>query len=145
MSEPIAVRPPFWFWLVSGLFLLWALAGCYACYAQLTISEAGLAALPPAQRDAWVTMTPLPKAAYAVAVAAGLLGAILLLLRSRLARPIFIVSLVGVIVQFGWFFGPYAGLAKLGASAAIFPAVIFLFAAAEIWFAGLAARSGWLR
>jgi len=143
MSDPI--RPPLWFWLVSGLFLLWGLAGCYACYAQLTISESGLAALPAAQREAWLAMTLLPKAAYGVAVAVGLLGTILLLARNRLAQIAFIVSLAGVIVQFGWFFGIYGGLAKLGASSAVFPAIIVLIAAAEIWFAGLATRRGWLR
>jgi len=145
MSEPIAIRPPAWYWLVSGLFLLWSLAGCLACYVQLTIDADGLAALPPAQRDAWEAMTLLPKAAYIVAVAAGLAGAIELLLHKRLARALFILSLAAVLVQFGWFFGPYGGLGKLGASAAAFPAFIIAVSIAEIWFAGLAISRGWLR
>lgn len=138
-------KMPGWFWLVAVLILLWSLAGCFACYTQLTISPEDLAKLPAAQQDAWLAMTLLPKIAYVVAVLGGLIGAILLLMRSRLARLLFIVSLIGVIVQFGWFFGPYAGFQKLGASAALFPAFIVIVAAAEIWFAGYAARKGWLR
>ena len=145
MSGSTAPRPPLWFWLLSGLFLLWGLAGSLACYMQLTISEAGLAALPSAQRDAWLALTFLPKAAYVVAVAAGVLGSVLLLTRKRLARSLFFLSLAGIIIQFGWFFGVYGGLAKLGPSSVVFPAFIFLVALAEIWFAGLSARRGWVR
>ena len=145
MTDVTQNKAPGWFWLVAILFLLWSLAFSAACYMQLTISPEALAKLPAEQRDAWTAMTTLPKIAYVVAVAAGLLGAILLLLRSVLARLLFILSLIGVIIQFAWFFGPYAGLQKLGASSAAFPAFIVAMALAEIWFTGVAAKRGWLR
>ncbi|MBB5685048.1 hypothetical protein [Sphingobium boeckii] len=145
MAERTKANAPGWFWLVAIVFLLWSLAGCFACYTQLTLTPQDLAKLPAAQQDAWSAMTPLPKIAYVVAVAAGLLGSILLLMRSGLARLLFIVSLIGVLIQFGWFFGIYAELQKLGASSAAFPAFIVAMALIEIWFSGLAARRGWLR
>ncbi|MDX1315550.1 MAG: hypothetical protein R3356_08615, partial [Eudoraea sp.] len=44
-------------------------------------------------RPAWVT------AAYAIAVWGGLLGCIALLIRKRWARPLLLVSLLGVVAQ----------------------------------------------
>ena len=145
MAETTRVKAPGWFWLVAILFLLWGLAGGFACYMQLTMTPEDLAKLPATQQDAWAAMTPLPKIAYVVAVSAGLLGAILLLMRSALARLLFMLSLIGVVIQFGWFFGPYAGLQKLGASSAAFPAFIVAMALIEIWFTGFCAKRGWLR
>ena len=81
-----------------------------------------MAALPAAQRDAFIAMPGFAKAAYVLAVGAGLIGGVLLFLRKRPARIAFIVSLVGIVVQFDWVFGPYQGLAKLGPSAVAFPA-----------------------
>jgi hypothetical protein len=140
-----SARTPAWFWIVAILFLLWNMMGCWACYSQLTVSAEDFAKLPAAQRDAWQSMTLAPKAAYVVAVAAGLAGAILLLARNAFARPIFIISLIGVLIQFGWFFGVWNGYAKLGPASVGFPVFIALVCVAEIWFAGKAIERGLLR
>lgn len=135
---------PVWYWIVAAILLIWNLIGCGACYGQMTASPGRLAALPENQRDAWLAMPPLAKIAYVVAASAGLLGAIALLLRSTAAGPLFIASLVGVIVQFGWFLIVYKGLSKLGASSAAFPAFIAAVAIGQIAFACSAKAHGWL-
>ena len=78
---------PGWFWLVAGIAFLWEAMGCYMYVAQVTMSAADLAALPAQQRELWEAMPGWVTGAYAVAVWAGLAGAIGLLLRHRLARP----------------------------------------------------------
>jgi len=135
---------PFWYWVVSTILLLWNLIGCAACYGQVTASAEKLAKMPEDQRDAWLAMPITAKAAYMVAVATGLLGSIALLIRSLAAGPLFVASLVGVIVQFGWFFIVYKGMAKVGPSSAAFPAFIALVAFGEIAFACAAKSQGWL-
>ena len=145
MSDTNMTKLPGWFWAVATLFVLWSLAGVFACYTQLTMTPEQLAALPAQQREAFAAMPGFIKVAYAIAVLSGLLGALLLLARKALARPVFILSLVAVVIQFGWVFGPYGALTKLGASAAAFPAFIVILGVAEIWFAGIAIRKGWLR
>ena len=119
MAEPVSSKPPFWFMIAALAAVLWGVAGAYACYSQLTLSPAQLAALPPAQADAFSTMS--------IAI-----------------RIAFIVSLIGVIVQFGWLFGPYQGVAKLGPAALGFPGFIVAVGVLEILFADLALRRGWL-
>lgn len=135
---------PIWYWIVSAILLIWNLIGCGACYSQLGASPARIAALPDDQRDAWMAMPATAKIAYVVAVTAGLLGAVALLLRSVAAGPLFIASLVGLIIQFGWFFITYKGVSKLGLSSAGFPAFLALVAIGQIAFACSAKMHGWL-
>jgi len=135
---------PVWYWVVAAILLIWNAIGCAACYSQMTASPEKFAQLPEGRRDAWIAMPTTAKAAYVVAVGAGLLGAIALLLTSLAAGPLFIASLVGVIVQFGWFFAVYKGMTRTGPSSAFFPAFIALVAVGEIGFACAAKAQGWL-
>ena len=138
------MKPRMRFWAVTIIFILWGLAGAFACYGDLTISAAQLALLPTDQRDAYTAMPDFAKVAYIIAVGGGLVGSILLLLRWPSARIAYIVSLVGIIIQFGWFFIPYQGMAKAGASSAIFPAFICAMGVFQIWFTAFEKRSRWL-
>ncbi|WP_246623258.1 hypothetical protein [Sphingomonas colocasiae] len=139
-----AMAAPTWFWIVVAVFILWGLMGCWACYSQLTITPEKLAALPDAQRDAWTAQPGLVKFAYVVAVGAGLAGALLLAARMDAARWAFVVSLIAVVIQFGWFFGPYRGGQKLGWGTAGFPLFIVAMCVIQIWFTCFAAARGWI-
>jgi hypothetical protein len=145
MATGYEARVPGWYWAVAVLALLWEAAGCFAYFTQVTMEAAELARLPAAQRDIWAAMPAWVVGAYAVAVWVGLTGAVGLLLRRRWARIAFAVSLIAVIVQFGWTFLATPILTTIGTSAAAFPAFIALMAAILLWFSGLAARRGWLR
>jgi hypothetical protein len=135
---------PVWYWVISAILLIWNMIGCAACYSQMTASPEKLARLPEGQREAWTEMPAVAKVAYGVAVSTGLLGVIALLFRSLAAGPLFIASLVGIIVQFGWFFVVFRGASKFGASSAAFPGFIALVALAQIAFACYAKTQGWL-
>lgn len=135
---------PFWYWVVSAILLIWNIVGCAACYSQLTATPEKIAKIPEPQREAWSAMPSAAKVAYAIAVGAGLLGTVALLLRSLAAGPLFIASFGGVIVQFGWFFVVYRGMAKTGPSSIAFPGFIALVALGQIAFACAAKSHGWL-
>lgn len=139
-----AMAAPTWFWIVVAVFILWNMTGCWACYSQMTITPEKLAKLPEAQQDAWAAMPGFAKLAYIVAVGAGLAGAVLLAARMGVAHWAFVVSLIAVVIQFGWFFGPYRGGQKLGWSSAGFPLFIAAMCVVEIWFTCFAAGKGWI-
>lgn len=143
MNEAAIVAPT-WFWIVVAIFVLWNLMGCWACYSQMTITPEKLAALPEAQRDAWTAQPGFIKLAYVVAVGAGLAGALLLGAQIDVARYAFALSLIAVVIQFGWFYGPYRGGQKLGWGSAGFPAFIVAMCVVQIWFTCLAAAKGWI-
>ena len=136
---------PGWFWAVAIVALLWELMGCYAYLTQISMSAADLARMPPEQAEMWRAMPIWAKCAYAVAVWVGLTGAIALLMRRRWAREAFAVSLLAVLVQFGWSFLGTSMLRTMGAAGAAFPLVIIVVGAALLWFSGQAIRRGWLR
>lgn len=135
---------PVWYWVISAFLLVWNVIGCFACFSQMTMNAEKVARLPEGQRAAWNAMPMTIKAAYVIAVGAGLLGSIALLFRCVAAGPLFIASLLAVIVQFGWFFVVYKGAEKLGAASLAFPAIIALIAIAQIGFACWAKTQGLL-
>jgi hypothetical protein len=139
-------KPPSWYWIVAVLAVLWECMGCIAYLTQVTMSAADMATLPAAQRDAWLAMPPWLYGVYAIAVWIGLAGGIALLFRRRISRALFAVSLVAIVVQFGWTFTQTPILKTMSfGEAAGFPIVIFVIGAVLMWFSGLAINRGWLR
>ncbi len=99
MSDSKSVSPLFW--VVGAVFLLWNAYGCYMYYMLHTMSDEAFATnigeASAAVRDivpAWST------AAFAIGVWGGLLGAILFLMRKKLAFPVFVVSLIAGLISF---------------------------------------------
>ncbi|AEG48026.1 putative arabinose efflux permease [Sphingobium chlorophenolicum L-1] len=113
---------------IGILLLLWNLIGVAAFIMQYSADLNQLAKTDPYTARIFATMPGWVWATYAVAVGAGTLGAILLLLRKAAAAPLFLLSIVAVIIQFGYSFLRTDLLAVKGAAAAIFPAVILFIA-----------------
>ena len=140
----IAKRPG-WFIILVGVLILWGLAGCASFFAHVYYGpamdpnatdwdRAYFAALP-----AWFNWD------YAVAVGAGLLGSIALLARSKAAGLLYIVSLIAVLIQFGYVFFATDLLAHKGAAMTMpFPAFIIAMAILQIWLAGYARDRHWV-
>jgi hypothetical protein len=140
------IKAPTWYYVVAGVLTLWALIGCYSYLAQVMMSAADLAALPAAQRDMIAALPSWITALYAIAVWSALAGAICLVLRRKFARSAYIVSLVAIIIQFGWTLTALPIIQTMGfAEAAGFPIFIAVVGAVSVWFAGKAKMNGWLR
>lgn len=139
-------KPPTWFWIVAVLLLLWAAAGMFALFAHLTVDAKALAAMSDYDR---ALLTRLPRwlnIDYGIATIAGVLGSVALLLRSRHARLLYLVSLVAVILQFGYILGATDLIAVKGLLvAAGFPVFIAVMGVVQLWFARVATGRGWLR
>lgn len=136
---------PMWFRVAAAVLLLWGLMGCWACVQQIRL---GADAMPGASDYDRALMAGLPgwyNAVYAIAVGAGTLAAAALLAGSRVAVALAIVSVVALVVQFGWLFATTDILAVKGAWTAYFPAFILAVALAQAWLAMTARTRGWLR
>ena len=75
---------------------------------------------------------------------AGLLGTLLLVMLKRLAKPLLILSLLGVLVQCGWIVGMSNARAVEGNMAFVMPGVVTLVALFLVWLAMVGDRRGWL-
>ncbi|OYY72628.1 hypothetical protein [Sphingomonas sp. 28-63-12] len=138
-------RPPRWFWVVALLLLLWSAAGVFAYYAHMTVDQKTLAAMSAYDRAAYLRLPVWFGYVFALAVLPALAGAVALLLRSKFAWPLYALSLIGVIVQFGWVFGATDLIAAKGAAATVpFPLMIFVLAVVQLWLAGVAIRRRWI-
>lgn len=123
-----AMTAPRSFRAIGIILLLWNLMGAIAFILQYSADLDQLAKTDPYTARIFAAMPVWVWAAYAIAVGAGSLGAIMLLLRKAAAAPLFLISIVGVIVQFGYSFIHTDLLAVKGFTAAIFPAVILVIA-----------------
>ncbi|TAK07608.1 MAG: hypothetical protein EPO38_12495 [Rhizorhabdus sp.] len=144
MNDSLSI--PKWFWIVGALLLLWGAAGIFAFYSQLTTPyDQMVAEMGKAAADCIRDMPGWLWWVYGVAVWSGILGTIALLLRRAWARPLYLVSVIAVVVQFGHSFLIAKIQNVMGWSAAGFPAFIVAMGLFQLWFADMASKKGWLR
>ncbi len=134
--------PPRWFVAAAIAALLWEIFGCITYVLHVT---GDLASLPAGQAAMWAATPAWSVAAYAIAVWVGLAGAVLLVMRRRLAEPLLLVSLIAVLVQFSSLLVVPEVREVTPPGAWIMPAFIILICAAIWLFARRAKREGWLR
>lgn len=133
---------PKWFMPVAVLALLWNLIGCAAYLSDVTITPEALAQMSAGERALYASRPAWAVAATAFAVWGGAAGCVALLLRRRLALPLFAISLVGLIGQdLGLFVlsGVPVGGAVVGMQA-----MVFAIAVALLLLARRAEAEGWL-
>ena len=142
MDEATQSPAPRWFTLAAIAAVLFELAGCTIFALQMTVDPD---ALPLDQRAMWDAAPMWMLVAYGIAVAAGLIGAILLLMRRRLAEKLLLVSFVAVLVQFSALL-LVPTLRNLTTSDDLFLPFLIIVVSYSVWhFARRARASGWLR
>lgn len=144
MNEEVASKPEKIFYWISGIALLWNLVGIMAYVGQVTLTPDQLAAMPAEQRALYENIPVWATAAYAIAVNAGALGCLLLLLRKALAVPVLVLSLAAVIVQFFHAYFMTSMLDTMGRSPVVVSVTIIFIGVYLVWFANQAKLKGWL-
>ncbi len=128
------------------LFLLWTLAGCAAFIAQSMQDVTELAKTDPYQAKIWFEMPIWAWVSYGIAVVAGTLGALALVLRRRSAVILSLICVIAVLVQFSYTFLLTNLLQVKGFfAAAAFPIVIILLSIAQLIYARSLGSKGALR
>ncbi len=138
--------PPVWFRVVAIILVLWGVTGCYFWYTQFRFgAESWGPDVTDWDRAFYASLPVWYNAVYAVAVGCGLLGALALVARSVLSIPLFVISLVAVIVMFGWTFVATDLIAHKGVMVATgFPIFIAAVAAFQVWLARRGRAKGWI-
>jgi hypothetical protein len=151
MAETLNNKPSTAYWIIAGVLLAWNLIGLMFYYQQSTLTvdimmDAGLTD----QQIAHITNTPAwAHAGYAIAVNAGVLGAILLLLRKTWAIPLFYISLAGALVQDLDAFVLRDAMEVWNTPDAVFPPyalplIVIVICVFEIWYSRSAKARGWI-
>jgi hypothetical protein len=151
MQQAVSARTPAHLWIVGILSLLWNCFGAYDyTMTRMRNTDYIASAMPgvdPNAALAWVDSMPIyAQIGWALGVWLGLLGAVLLLLRSRWAVWSYGISLVGAVLSLGYQIAlapPLEG--ATGTLYTVMPYVIILIAAFFFWYARKMEKNGVLR
>jgi hypothetical protein len=138
-------KTPWWFWLVALLALIWNSGGVMDFTMTHTQNEAYMAAFTEAQRAYFYGYPLWASVVWAMGVFGAFLGAILLFFRSRFAFHAFIISLLGMVLSFGYqFFSETPDDLYTFANMA-FTAAIWVVAVLLLWYSVAMQKRGILR
>ncbi|RZA12186.1 MAG: hypothetical protein EOP93_22325 [Lysobacteraceae bacterium] len=136
---------PMGFRVGAVVALLWNLLGLVMFWKEMTLTPATVAALPAAQQPIHAAMPSWVYGFFAIAVFAGLAGAVGLLLARRWAVPLMLLSFLGVTLQMASAYATTPVWALTGA-AGVLPPLVLVVACLLLWlFARYARGRGWLR
>ena len=138
-TAPQPVAP--WFRWGAWASLAWMLLGVASYLYNVSVDPATLPADQKAINDAvpgWMV------ACFAIAVWAGLVGAILLVMRMNMAEPVLLISLLGCIGQYAAYFVDPELREAVPSEAMAFPTIILALTWTVYWFARHSRQRGWL-
>ena len=144
MSEGPTSKLPTSFYIISSAALVWNLIGVMQYVMQVTMTQEALNALPEAERMLFENVPVWATSAFAIAVNAGALGCLLLLLRQTWAYPVLIVSLAGIIVQMSHAFFISNIVEVVGLTGMILPVLVILIGIFLVWYSKGAKEKGWI-
>lgn len=136
---------PLWFRLLAAVLVFWNAMGVVACIQQVRLGADAMGEATAYDRALYASMPFWYDWVYAVATLAGLAGTLALLAGRRIAKPLLAISLLAVLVQFGYLFATSDIIAAKGAWTAYFPILIVAVCVVQLWLSDLAARLGWIR
>jgi hypothetical protein len=150
MATAAETRTPVHLWIVGGLALIWNCLGAYDYLMTRTHNMAYLAkAMPGVDPNvglAWIEGMPMyAQIGWGLGVWGGLLGAILLLMRSRFAVWAFAASLLGVLLCIGYQLALAPPLPGQTSTMKLFGYIIIALAAFLLWYSWAADKKGLLR
>ena len=141
MSDAGTVKTPIHLWVVGVLALLWNAMGALDYLMTTTQNEAYMAQFTPEQLEFFYGFPSWLVGFWAIAVWGGVLGALLLLLRRKLAVPVFAVSFLCMVVTTIHNYGFSNGAEIVGTFGLVFSVIIFVIALGLVFYAkGLAAK-----
>ena len=146
MASTAHGRTPAHLWIVGILALIWSAMGCMDYLLTVMGNQTYLAKMPA---DTIAYMNSLPAwltGAWAIGVWGGLLGSLLLLMRSRHAVLAYGLSLVAAVIAMGYemFVTQQPASMKAGAMA-VMPWVVLVICAFLLWYSWTAEKKGLLR
>ena len=145
MTNDGKVKVPVWYWIVSVVALLWNLMGAMAYLSQAYMSDEVKAALPAERVELMENMPAWATAAFAFAVWGGVLGCLGLLLRKKWAKPVLVVSLIGILIQMGYSFFMTNAVEVYGTvEGVVMPIIVIVIGIGLVLFSKSALNKGWL-
>jgi hypothetical protein len=143
-GEYAVIRSPLWFKIVIAVALLWNLLGAVAVILNFMITPEAIAALPTAQQQMYADTPMWASYASLLAVVTGAIGCVALLLGKAFASPLFMLSIVGLVLQNIGIFVVVDAIAVLGNGVLVMQGSVFVIAIGLLLLAKMAMKRGWV-
>lgn len=137
-------KPTTGFWSISIIAILWNLSGVASFFMEVFITAEALAVLPESERALYETNPLWMKIVFAIAVFDGILGGVLLLMRKALAIPVFIISLVAVLIQMSYSMFMTDVAEVLGSVSIAMSLLIIAISIFLVWYSRSAKAKKWI-
>ncbi|XRE44701.1 hypothetical protein ACIVBQ_002905 [Tenacibaculum discolor] len=137
-------KPTTLFWIIGVAALVWNGLGVMSYIGQAYMTDEVKAALPEAERALYENVPTWVTAAFAIAVFGGLIGSAFLLMRKKLARPMFLISLIAIIVQMSYNLFMSRAAEVYGPGSVIMPIMVIVIGVFLLMYSKKTIAKGWL-
>ncbi len=145
MSEKLTAKPPVWFWIGSVLGLLWNLYGASLYLMQAYMMDDLKETMTAEQISLLESRPTWLVAAFAIAVWAGVLGCIGLLLGKRWSKIVLLISLLAILADMAYTFGTTNSIEVYGTlQGLVIPLFVIFIGIGLVFFSRLAHKRHWL-
>jgi hypothetical protein len=145
MNTRSITKPSKWFWIVSVLALLWNLLGVAAYLGEAYMKEEMMAAYTETQKNIMNGLPSWIMGAFAIAVFAGAIGCIALLMQKKWAGLVLWISLLAVLARTGYFFFMTNGTEVFSVlQGTVMPIITVVISALLVILARVTIDKGWL-
>lgn len=138
------IKIPTWFWVIAVIALIWNLLGVMAFLMHINISPEMLASMSAEEQKLYADTPLWSKVAFGIAVFAGAIASIMLLMKKKLSSMIFTISLLAVLAQQFYIFFVSNTMQVLGYGQAVMPAIVIIIAVALVHFANSCRKKRWI-
>ena len=136
-------KAPTWFFVLAAIALAWNLLGAFAVIMNFMITPEEIAMLPLEQQQMYADSPKWATYASLVAVIAGSLGCLCLLLKKELSKPLFLLSIVGLVLQDIGIFVIVDAVSVMGSGVLFMQIFVFIMAVGLYFLSTIASRNGW--
>ncbi|CAM1354982.1 hypothetical protein [Tenacibaculum ascidiaceicola] len=137
-------KPTTLFWIIGVAALVWNGLGVMQYLGMAYMTDEVKAALPEAERALYDNIPSWVTAAFAIAVFGGLIGSAFLLMRKKLARPMFLISLIAIIVQMSYNLFMSKAAEVYGPGSVIMPIMVIVIGVFLLMYSKKTIAKGWL-
>jgi len=102
MTDSAIQKSPIWFIVVGILALIWNIIGIMTYISQAYMSEELIAQLPEADQQLFANLPTWYTGAFAIAVFAGTLGSLALVMKKKWAIILLLASLIAAVAQMSY-------------------------------------------
>ena len=122
------------FKIIAIFAIIWNVLGVISYFFHVYMPQEAINKLPEAEQALYQNIPAWKTVAFFIATFGGLIGSVLLFLKKKIATPILMLSLIGILVSFYYDFFNTKLIDVYGINSVIFPLVVIIIGFLLVWY-----------